>query len=111
MLIIFIVLIIGPIIARKYIGSLGDNLPLDLMQPTGQNNNDTLNFSKTGSFRNPGVSATGGSGGGGGGGGGGGNAGGGGGNAGGGGGGTADATSDDPFGEFTKRAMATAFRW
>lgn len=57
MFIIFIVLIVGPVIARNYIGSLGDNLPLHLMQPTGQNNNDTLGSQKTGSFINGFVSS------------------------------------------------------
>jgi 1,3-beta-glucan synthase len=42
MLIVFLVLIIGPVIVRKYIHSL-PSIPLDLMQPTGQNNNDTSN--------------------------------------------------------------------
>lgn len=40
MLIIFLVLIIGPVIVRKYITGL-PTIPLDLVQPTGQNNNDT----------------------------------------------------------------------
>jgi 1,3-beta-glucan synthase len=40
MLIIFIVLIVGPVIVRKYITSL-PSIPMDLLQPTGQNNNDT----------------------------------------------------------------------
>jgi len=40
MFVIFLVLIVGPIIARKYITSL-PTIPLELMQPTGQNNNDT----------------------------------------------------------------------
>lgn len=57
MFIIFVVLIIGPVIARNYIGNLGDNLPLHLMQPTGQNNNDTLGSQKTGSFINGFVSS------------------------------------------------------
>ena len=52
MLIIFVVLIIGPIVARKYIANLGSSLPLELMQPTGQNNNDTHNSLKTGNFIN-----------------------------------------------------------
>jgi 1,3-beta-glucan synthase len=42
MLIVFLVLIIGPVIVRNYIHSL-PSIPLDLMQPTGQNNNDTSN--------------------------------------------------------------------
>lgn len=40
MLIVFLVLIIGPVIVRKYIKSL-PSIPMDLLQPTGQNNNDT----------------------------------------------------------------------
>lgn len=39
MFIIFMALIIGPIVAGKYLGSLG--IPLELLQPTGLNNNDT----------------------------------------------------------------------
>lgn len=42
MLIVFLVLIVGPVIVRKYINSL-PTIPLELMQPTGQNNNDTSN--------------------------------------------------------------------
>ena len=38
MFIIFMALIIGPIVAGKY---LKFSLPLDLLQPTGLNNNDT----------------------------------------------------------------------
>ena len=40
MLVVFLVLIIGPVIVRKYINSL-PSIPMDLLQPTGQNNNDT----------------------------------------------------------------------
>jgi len=40
MLIVFLVLIIGPVIVRKYIKSL-PSIPMELLQPTGQNNNDT----------------------------------------------------------------------
>ena len=40
MLIIFLVLLIGPVIVRKYIHSL-PSIPMELLQPTGQNNNDT----------------------------------------------------------------------
>lgn len=39
--IIFMALIIGPIVAGKYLGKL--NIPLQLLQPTGLNNNDTSN--------------------------------------------------------------------
>ena len=39
MFIIFMALIIGPIVAGKYLGKL--DIPLQLLQPTGLNNNDT----------------------------------------------------------------------
>lgn len=39
MFIIFLALIVGPIVAGKYLGKL--NIPLQLMQPTGLSNNDT----------------------------------------------------------------------
>ena len=51
MLVIFVALIVGPIVARKYI-TLNFTLPLELMQPTGQTNNDTHNSQKTGNFIN-----------------------------------------------------------
>ena len=41
MFIIFMALIIGPIVAGKYLGKL--DIPLQLLQPTGLNNNDTSN--------------------------------------------------------------------
>ncbi|KAI9707243.1 MAG: 1,3-beta-D-glucan synthase [Candelina mexicana] len=42
MFVIFLVLIIGPIMASKFIGKNGlPKIPLQLLQPTGQNNNDT----------------------------------------------------------------------
>ena len=47
MLVLFLVLIIGPVIVRNYISGL-PTIPLDLMQPTGQDNNDTTS-SQTGS--------------------------------------------------------------
>ena len=47
MLVVFLALIVGPLVARKYIGGL-PSIPMDLLQPTGQNNNDTSN-SNTGS--------------------------------------------------------------
>ncbi|KAK5258697.1 1,3-beta-D-glucan synthase [Exophiala xenobiotica] len=40
LLILFLVLIIGPIFVRKYVTNL-PSIPLDLLQPTGQDNNDT----------------------------------------------------------------------
>lgn len=47
MLVVFLALIIGPIVARRFV-SIPSGIPLDLLQPTGQNNNDTLGFSDTG---------------------------------------------------------------
>lgn len=41
MFVIFLALIVGPIVAGKYLGKL--NIPLQLLQPTGLNNNDTSN--------------------------------------------------------------------
>lgn len=63
LLIVFILLFFGPIIVSKFIdlNSFG-SIPLDLLQPTGQNNNDTFS-SVTGSALNGlgnGVGATGG---------------------------------------------------
>ncbi|RMD40882.1 hypothetical protein DV735_g4220, partial [Chaetothyriales sp. CBS 134920] len=55
LLILFIVLFIGPVIVRKYISGL-PSIPMNLLQPTGQNNNDTFS-SLTGSFANPGFIA------------------------------------------------------
>ena len=72
LMILFIVLFVGPIIVKKFITNL-PSIPLDLQQPTGQNNNDTF-ASVTGSVLVPGLgggsagTATGGGGGGGGGG-------------------------------------------
>merc|ERR1712230_264419 len=40
LLILFLVLIIGPVFVRKYVTNL-PSIPLDLLQPTGQDNNDT----------------------------------------------------------------------
>ena len=70
LLIVFILLFFGPLIVSRFIdlGSFG-TIPLDLMQPTGQNNNDTFS-SITGSalvnFGQGAAAATGGGGGGGG---------------------------------------------
>jgi len=41
MFVIFLALIIGPIVAAKFIGKIKINLPMQLLQPTGQHNNDT----------------------------------------------------------------------
>lgn len=40
MFIIFLLMIIGPIVASKFMTSL-PSIPMNLLQPTGQNNNDT----------------------------------------------------------------------
>jgi len=40
MLIVFICLIAGPIVARRFISGL-PSIPMDLLQPTGLKNNDT----------------------------------------------------------------------
>jgi len=52
LLVVFILLFFGPIIVSKFINlnSFG-SIPLDLLQPTGQNNNDTFS-SVTGSALN-----------------------------------------------------------
>lgn len=50
MLIIFVVLIVGPVVAGRFLKSL-PTIPLDLLQPTGLNNNDTSS-SRTGSALN-----------------------------------------------------------
>ena len=47
MFIVFLALIIGPIVAGKFMKKL-PSIPLNLLQPTGQNNNDTSS-SPTGS--------------------------------------------------------------
>ena len=40
MLVIFLALVVGPIVAGKYVPKL--SIPLDLLQPTGLNKNDTV---------------------------------------------------------------------
>lgn len=77
LLISFVLLFFGPIIVANYVnlGTLGKSIPLDLMQPTGQDNNDTFSSvtgSALGNFGGDAAAATGDSNGGGGGGGGGG---------------------------------------
>lgn len=66
MLVIFLALIIGPVIAKRFVTVPG-GIPMDLLQPTGQNNNDTLGTSQTGTalLGGGGAAATGGGGGGG----------------------------------------------
>jgi 1,3-beta-glucan synthase len=46
MLVVFLALIVGPIVARRFVSI--PSIPLDLLQPTGQNNNDTLGRTQTG---------------------------------------------------------------
>jgi 1,3-beta-glucan synthase len=45
MLVVFVALVVGPLVAGKYINFT--NIPLQLAQPTGLNRNDTLS-SETG---------------------------------------------------------------
>jgi 1,3-beta-glucan synthase len=59
MLAIFIVLIAGPLIARRYLTGL-PSIPMNLVQPTGQNNNDTSS-SETGTALLGGATGTAGS--------------------------------------------------
>jgi 1,3-beta-glucan synthase len=47
MLVVFVALIIGPVVARRFV-NIPSGIPLDLLQPTGQNNNDTLGRTQTG---------------------------------------------------------------
>ena len=64
MLIIFIALIAGPLVAGKYVGGVSKSInkigggKFPLVQPVGQNNNDTLSH-PTGDNINPGLSAKG----------------------------------------------------
>jgi len=60
MLIIFLALIVGPIVAGKQLisSSLINSIPLNLYQPTGQNNNDTRNATMTGTGLISGAAAT-----------------------------------------------------
>jgi 1,3-beta-glucan synthase len=49
MVVLFVVLIAGPIIAGSHIpSSLTSSIPMDLYQPTGQDNDNTLNETETG---------------------------------------------------------------
>ncbi|KAK2738559.1 1,3-beta-D-glucan synthase [Myotisia sp. PD_48] len=57
MLAIFVALIAGPLVARRFLTSLPD-IPMDLLQPTGQDNNDTTS-ERTGSGRRGGATETG----------------------------------------------------
>ncbi|EEP80619.1 1,3-beta-glucan synthase component GLS2 [Uncinocarpus reesii 1704] len=55
MLILFVILIAGPLIARKFLTNL-PNIPLNLLQPIDQDNNDTTN-EETGSGLEPTVTS------------------------------------------------------
>ena len=60
MLVIFVALIVGPVVARRFL-SIPSGIPMDLLQPTGQNNNDTLGRTQTGTaLLGGGAAATGG---------------------------------------------------
>jgi len=59
MLVIFIVLIAGPLIARRFLSGL-PSVPMDLLQPTGLDNNDTSS-SETGTALLGGATSTAGS--------------------------------------------------
>jgi 1,3-beta-glucan synthase len=42
LLIVFLCLIVGPIVAGKFLKlDIGNSIPMDIMQPTGYSNNDT----------------------------------------------------------------------
>lgn len=60
MLILFIALIAGPIVAGSKIltPNLEKIIPKGLLQPVGQNNNDTNNYTETGTGAKSGVSAS-----------------------------------------------------
>jgi 1,3-beta-glucan synthase len=81
MLVVFVALIVGPAVARKFV-TVPNGIPMDLLQPTGQNNNDTLGRTQTGTALLGGAAATATAGGGG---------------DGGGGDGSAPATTSSPF--------------
>ncbi len=57
MLVVFLALIVGPIVVRRFI-DIPKGIPLDLLQPTGQNNNDTLGRTQTGTALLGGGAAT-----------------------------------------------------
>jgi 1,3-beta-glucan synthase len=42
LLVVFVAVLVGPVVAGKYVpSSLLSSIPMDLLQPTGLNNNDT----------------------------------------------------------------------
>lgn len=59
MFILFVALIVGPIVAGKYIPtSVSSSIPFELYQPTGQDNNDTRGSTPTGTGAVGGAAAT-----------------------------------------------------
>jgi len=60
LLVLFLALVVGPIVAGKHIlsDSLIKNIPANLFQPMGQNNNDTRNRTETGTGLKAGASAS-----------------------------------------------------
>lgn len=59
MFVLFLALIVGPIVAGKYIPTtVSTNIPFHLYQPTGQNNNDTRGSTPTGTGALAGASAS-----------------------------------------------------
>jgi 1,3-beta-glucan synthase len=57
MLVVFVALIVGPVVARRFV-NIPKGIPMDLLQPTGQNNNDTLGRTQTGTALLGGAAAT-----------------------------------------------------
>ena len=57
MLVVFVCLIAGPIVAGRFLDLNSMNIPADLLQPTGQDNNDTSS-SQTGTGAAGGSQAT-----------------------------------------------------
>ena len=60
LLVVFIALLVGPIVAGSKIltPSLEKNIPMYLFQPVGLNNNDTQNYTETGTGASSGLSST-----------------------------------------------------
>ena len=58
MFIIFLCLIVGPVVASRFLGKL-PNIPMDLLQPTGLDNNDTTNSATGSALNGLGAAATG----------------------------------------------------
>ena len=56
MLVVFLALVVGPVVAGKYVPL--KKIPMSLLQPVGYNNNDTFS-TVTGGAINPGLGAKG----------------------------------------------------